>query len=655
MARYPLSSDRPPFETAGPSLPAPRVNFPPGLVSVRAITRALRRRAFIIPLTVGALSAAAYLVAPLIQKRLPDRYVSQFTLRAEGTKPTAQIAGVTGDSPGVRALPADHDASLITVECEGRSALEARDRCTAVMKRYGEALASEPAATSAELEEDLAHELASVESQLTAARERLAVVPPPAPTVEAQDAARSTALQRDALQAQAALVGELISSLDPEGVGSRAYTDLSRYPANLRAGQVAGLVGRLGDLEEQRRELRISRSETNPDIQAVDWEIDQVREELRNILVTRRNSLRSRIAALDVAASSPAAGRVGSTPDSPGVAQTGFEIERLEGRRRALAEQIAQLGQAPFPAAPPRMVVVSSPTLPPAPASRSRVPLVLGGALLGLVIGVALSLREPDYPPPATEPLSLPTVLFVPPILASLPVLSNPAPPFRLQFAAGGATLAPTGPASSEARAFRRELDSVLAALRSDGGGTNAGPVNILAVTSAADEARRALLACNLALASAAGGVRTLLVDADTTGDGVSRYLGLPEPAMGLLQILKGDVAPGEVLVELAVAGSGRLDVLFKGNRAGSGLELEHPALPAVTRRAAAGYEFTVVDAPPALTIADTGWLADAVDAVVLAVGSSPERRIDHLGAADRLVRSGNRVLGAVITAPPVM
>ncbi|MGH7559282.1 MAG: hypothetical protein ACREMD_16160 [Gemmatimonadota bacterium] len=608
--------------------------------------RALRHRSFAIPLIVVALSVAAYLAAPTIQTWLPDRYVSKATFRVEGP----DVAGLAGESVEVTARLTDRDESLLAVECEGSTAVEAHARCAAALKRYREALARAHAAASLNPKENLTREIASVDSLLVATRARLESVQRSAPRVEAEAAARSAAIQRDALQAQAEVLRDLVSSLDRRREGDRAYMDLSVYPADLRDGPVAAGVSRLVELEERRADLTATRSEVNPDVQAVDWEIDRVREELRNNLVSRQSSLRSRIGALDEEATSRTASRV-SPSDPAQAARFEQEIERLEARKRTLAGQMDQLAEAPSDVIPPRVVVVSSPTLPSVPSSRSRVPFVLGGALLGLVIGVALTRRQLEDPPPETEPLKLATVLFVPRVLGSLPALSNPGPPFVVKLLASGEILAsPHDPGSTEVTAFRRELDRLLAAVRAEKDGTGAEPLRILAVTSAAHERSRTSLACNLALASAASGARTLLVDADSPGAGLSRYLGLTEDR--LLQLLWGQAAPRDVVVGLTVAGRGHLAVQFQVNRRPeSEPALEDPALSTSMGQAVGDYELIVIDAPAATTIDIAVWIAHASDGVLLAVSPGSLNNLDNLGVADRLVRSGARLLGAVLTA----
>jgi capsular exopolysaccharide synthesis family protein len=207
----------------------------------------------------------------------------------------------------------------------------------------------------------------------------------------------------------------------------------------------------------------------------------------------------------------------------------------------------------------------------------------------------------------------------------------------------GSKALAPAGPASlmaaSYGEAIRTLRNSILLADFDRG-------LQSLMVTSTAPVEGKSTTAAHLAMAHAAQGHKTLLIDGDLRRPSLHRMFGL-NGADGLAQaILKGTpwwkaVVPAEQ--------APNLDILPAGPPARQAANLVGSALAGILQEAAGKYDLIVVDSPPLLGLPEPYEMAVAVDGVILvALAGSTERKAAG-SALQALTRLRVNVVGLVM------
>lgn len=329
-------------------------------------------------------------------------------------------------------------------------------------------------------------------------------------------------------------------------------------------------------------------------------------------LAERTRSINDRLALLDDI--------LAEDPDDPGASQ----------ERRILLEQLGQIsaqrttleatdafarggGQVLRPATLPRRPVE------PRPAREGII-----GLLAGLSLGALLALMVDRLDDRARSMDDVTRVTGLP-VLAALPRLGT-APGIQLISSSHG----------NYAESIRGLLANVRL-LRAP------GALKVLLVTSAETGDGKSSTALNLAVASALSGTRTMLIDADLRRPTIASMIGL-EAGPGLAELLQGssqliDVARDPKIPNLRVVTSGHsvdgpVELLT-----GSGLR---DVISACSSEA----EFVVIDAPPALGLADALPLSVQADATLLVVDARTASRRNLTEAVARLRRVGASLVG---------
>lgn len=139
----------------------------------------------------------------------------------------------------------------------------------------------------------------------------------------------------------------------------------------------------------------------------------------------------------------------------------------------------------------------------------------------------------------------------------------------------------------------------------------------VVMVTSAVPGEGKTTFALMFARQSAAGGTRTIVVEAEMRRPKFGRDLG-DLPPKGLTDYLHGRARSDEIIGVDAVSG---MHFIAAGNSDhGSGEMLGSPRMAALLHSLASQYELVVVDTPPAAIVADALRLSGMVDAVILLV-----------------------------------
>ncbi len=259
--------------------------------------------------------------------------------------------------------------------------------------------------------------------------------------------------------------------------------------------------------------------------------------------------------------------------------------------------------------------VASYASLPTSPSSPHPVTNFILGLVVGLVVGILLAWLLESLGKGLRRPAEVASIL-------GLPVIG------ALQSSMLGNTTADEGGLAGMA-AFRMLRSNVRFLRTGDG-----NPPRSILVTSALHEEGKSTVAIGLALAMAATGLNTLLIEADVDRPAVAKRLGLAT-APGLSDYLNGDVSPAEILqvhrfahgvlapvgnrseenaqrsrLACITAGAGRFVASELGVRSFA------PMLSAVTQ----AYDTVVIDAGPLLGSAQAIEIATMADATLLCV-----------------------------------
>jgi capsular exopolysaccharide synthesis family protein len=223
-----------------------------------------------------------------------------------------------------------------------------------------------------------------------------------------------------------------------------------------------------------------------------------------------------------------------------------------------------------------------------------------------------------------------------------LPILAR-VPRLRQQEARG--YLAGRGPLPAEAWEAYRTLRANLA-----GGVDEAGMPRSILVTSAIPGEGKTMTAVNLAITLASGGMRVVLVDGDLRRPMLATVFGLASPGSGFADLFVRDSHDDGILIPagdrekqlrlvLATPEHAHLVDMLQPRRVTRALNwLKHRA------------DVVVIDSPALTEVADALTLADAVDAVLIAVRLGHTRR-DRLHELRRiLAQRGIAPSGFVVT-----
>jgi tyrosine-protein kinase Etk/Wzc len=177
------------------------------------------------------------------------------------------------------------------------------------------------------------------------------------------------------------------------------------------------------------------------------------------------------------------------------------------------------------------------------------------------------------------------------------------------------------------------------------------GEVRTLAVTSPGQGEGKTFTACNLAVAQAALGRRTLLIDADLRAGGVARAFGLPRDTPGLVEGLRGygNGSRPQIRRLLLDDGAG-MGILPAGVPTLHSTELlESDDFRELVSQFREEYDLVILDTPPLGVLADAAAVGTAVDAVLVVVRGGVTEREGLARAVERLRRAKAKVAGIVL------
>lgn len=570
----------------------------------------------------------------------------------------AAVNGVRGQ---ISASPVRREANLIQITCRSERPKQAQRLCQSVSSSYMELRSdlrrTEATAAAAFLSgqvEQVGARLAEAENQLGQyQRNNQAVALDERASAEVVQYAQMRA-HREQVEAERSTLNRVIRS-------TGEYRDLASSPTFLRSQSplVGDLLSSLVQLENRRSELAVTRTERNPDLAAIDERIRDIEGQLGSFARNYENALGQEVRSLDVAL-----GRTGGQLTAIPMKQV--ETARLQRQVTLLADLYTylqtRLREAEVAEAVnlPSVRIVDRPSMPFGP-SQPKVMLNLGlGAILGLGFGIMIAFYRDHADSRLRERKEVERETGIP-VLGMIPGVKRPGPVVPLLSIDGnGQGKLPAAHAevgNGVKRSWEEEI--VLEAFRSlasdlkfTGARMGNGRLRSVAVTSSGRGDGKTFTACNLAIARASQGDRTLLIDADLRASGVARFFGLPWTTPGLTDVLSGHLEAGAVQKEVGISEGVGLRVIVSGdpnNRSSGMLERHSLQVSAVIESSESDFDLVVVDTPPLNVLTDAATIAAHVDAVIVVVrGGVTDRSALEL-TLDRLGRASARVVGIVL------
>lgn len=188
-------------------------------------------------------------------------------------------------------------------------------------------------------------------------------------------------------------------------------------------------------------------------------------------------------------------------------------------------------------------------------------------------------------------------------------------------------------------------------------------PPRSIVITSASSGEGKSVTAANLAIVLASAGRRVLLIDADLRRPVQDLMFEVPpEPglsgfllALGTLDDQDDNNSFRAMLSRFSIAsGTENLTLLPRGRSPHNPSELLGTVrMRTALGRAAALFDYVIIDSPPLQAVTDAAILATAVDGVLLVAESGQTRKADLSAAVGQLEAVGATVIGAVITRVP--
>jgi tyrosine-protein kinase Etk/Wzc len=580
----------------------------------------------------------------------------------EFTVQVLPFSAVVASAQGrIRTQQARRGGDVISMVCAAGSAEAAQELCAAVSNTYLSLrieLQRDEATAAARFLEEQAGE---VEGRLRQAEDSLQDYQRRVQAVALEERAAQEVRQhvqlrgqREQLAAERSALAALILQIEEDEGGPRKYQELASFPTFLRNGNqvVAQLVESLVEWENRRNDLAVTRTEANPELAAVDQRIGEIQLQLRAVALSYEDALSAQIASLDEAIAS-------SGQNLSSIPEEQVQTARLERQVSLLNELYSflqtRLREAEVARAVdlPSVRVVDRAALPFGPSGPNRKLNFAMGLFLatGAALGVGLLRELTDSRVREREDVEEGVGI---PVLAMLPRI--PAMTREVSFVRSGGE---SGTQRSVALASKpsAERDLTLDAFQSLGVELRfaaiqhgLGEVRTLAITSPGRGEGKTFTACNLAVAQAALGRRTLLIDADLRAGGVARAFGLPRDTPGLVEGLRGSDNGGPRVRRLLIDDAAGMGILPAGEPTIHSTELlESDRFRDLVEEFRDEYDLIIIDTPPLGVLADAAAVGTVVDAVLVVVRGGLTEREGLARAVERLRRAKARVAGIVL------
>ncbi|WP_336661908.1 polysaccharide biosynthesis tyrosine autokinase [Leucobacter sp. USHLN154] len=286
---------------------------------------------------------------------------------------------------------------------------------------------------------------------------------------------------------------------------------------------------------------------------------------------------------------------------------------------------------------PVKMTMVQPATVPEAPVS-PRVPMNLAlGALVGLALGVGISVLRTVLD---TRIHSLHDIEQ----LTDAPMLGGIAYDEDASSRPLIVHADPRNPRAESFRKLRTNLQFLAVSADSDVRGRS------FVVSSAGPGEGKSTTTANLAIALTESGARVALIDADLRLPKIADYMGL-EGGAGLSDVLIGRAQPTDVLQRW---GSSQLFVLPAGRIPPNPSELlGSKAMTNLLDLLHTHFDYVLIDSPPLLLVTDAAVVAKHTNGVILVASSGATRKPEFEMAVKTLEAAGGQLRGFIVTMLP--
>jgi capsular exopolysaccharide synthesis family protein len=177
-----------------------------------------------------------------------------------------------------------------------------------------------------------------------------------------------------------------------------------------------------------------------------------------------------------------------------------------------------------------------------------------------------------------------------------------------------------------------------------------AGALQVVMVTSAAEGEGKTTLASHLAASLARASRKTLLVDCDLRKPAVHKLFDLP-PEPGFSELVRGEAHLADVIRPTRLSRLWLMPAGIPSNHATQALAQEN--LQAIFQELRGQFDFVLIDSCPVLPVADALLLGQYVDGAIFSILRDASRLPRVYAAYQRLAGLGIRMLGAVVNGTP--
>lgn len=503
----------------------------------------------------------------------------------------------------------------------------------------------------------LRDQVATYEADLREAEERLRQYREATQIIEPKSQAeaqvkRLAAIQgeRDAQRVERESLADLLEQIrlgSPDADDTRLYRQLATFPSFIMNAGVQGMLEALIELETEKAELRVRRTEADPDVEGLTRRIRDLEDQLYRFGTGYLRSVDNQIASADRVVE-------GFGAEIRAVPAKEAEFLRL-AREQKLLEEVygflqARLKEAEIEEAVElgNVRVIDAARIPREPVSPDPLLNLSLAAVLGLLLGVTVAVGRGVTDRKVWNAWDVESASGVP-VLGAIPGLRTGSGAARSFGRLGSTGEAPApallnvgDPAGAVSEAYRLLRTRVHPYSRQQ-------KAQVLLVSSPLGADGKSVTAANLALSLAQQGTRVVLVDADLRAGTLHESLGAAEHP-GLMQILLGEAAVEDALQRVESGRPGApLFFLPHGGSPPHPVELLASApMRELVERLKQEHEVVLLDAPPMLSVADASVLATAADAALLVARAGSTDR-DSLQDAVRELRTLGVNVGGVV------
>ncbi|ANB03167.1 hypothetical protein ECTOBSL9_2751 [Ectothiorhodospira sp. BSL-9] len=172
---------------------------------------------------------------------------------------------------------------------------------------------------------------------------------------------------------------------------------------------------------------------------------------------------------------------------------------------------------------------------------------------------------------------------------------------------------------------------------------------HVILVTGPRPAVGKSFIAINLGAVLSQGGARVLVIDADIRRQSLDPYLPEDHRAVGLTEYLSGSASSDETIINLGDT-QGLLHVMGAGHlRTRAFTMMSSPRFDTLMEECRGRYDYVLIDTPPALMFADAASLARRGLDTLIVLESSGHKMAEVEETVRRLRRAGGRVLGFVL------